>query len=130
MVNFEFHIYFCSSLSWSSAGLLLNEWMSNGSQVHINLIISFVFVISVNINYTNLILSTSLWGWCLYLSVTMKTPSDNLFIALLLSFNTLNWRMMYYYQLLIFTASASLHVHPVTTVQYRCINTPSFQWNP
>lgn len=42
-----------------------------------------------NFSYTNLILSVSLWNWWLYLSVTIKNLGDNLFIALLLSFNAL-----------------------------------------
>ena len=61
--------------------------MNNCSQIYINLIIDFIFIMSVNnIGYTNFIFLVSLWSLRLYLSVTTKSSGDNLLIALLVTF--------------------------------------------
>jgi len=50
--------------------VILNS-MSNCYQVCIDLVISFIFIISVNtFCYMNLILSVSMWSWSLYLITT------------------------------------------------------------
>lgn len=62
--------------------------MTSFSPEYINLIIDFIFIISVNnFSYTNLILLISLWSWWLYFTVTTKYLCDN-FMALLFIFGT------------------------------------------
>ena len=62
---------FCSSLSWSLAGLLKS--MNNCSQVYTELVFSFVFILSFNnFSYVRLILSV-LWSWWEYWNKTIIT---------------------------------------------------------
>ena len=62
---------FCSSLSWSLAGLLKS--MNNCSQVYTDLVFSFVFILSFNnFSYVRLILSV-LWSWWEYWNETIIT---------------------------------------------------------
>ena len=66
--------------------VILNS-MSNCYQVWIDLVISFIFIISVNnFCYMNLILSVSLWSWSLYLITT----TENLTICSLLCYSSFN----------------------------------------
>ena len=65
--------------------VILNS-MSNCYQVCIDLVISFIFIISVKNFYMNLILSVSLWIWSLYLITT----TENLTICSLLCYSSFN----------------------------------------